>query len=164
MAITQYKIVKAPVNDAEAVIGEWLSNGWQPLGAPVMVEPNSNTIHQAMTKGSAEGSFTEFSGLISAAQTQAMSGTGKAFPSVVDGFVANAGDLPDVALDDYQRIYVFSGSNVAWGVQYQYDTTDPLNVVQPFWNEVAYAKVGQEILNLDDNKKYSWSGTAWVEV
>ena len=55
MAITQYKVVKAPVQDAERVIGEWLAKGWQPLGAPVMVEPNSATIFQAMTIGTADG-------------------------------------------------------------------------------------------------------------
>lgn len=55
MAITQYKVVKAPVQDAERVIGEWLAKGWQPLGAPVMVEPNSSSIFQAMTIGTADG-------------------------------------------------------------------------------------------------------------
>ena len=55
MAITQYKVVKAPVQDAESVIGEWLAKGWQPLGAPVIVEPNSSSIFQAMTIGTADG-------------------------------------------------------------------------------------------------------------
>ncbi|WP_205880004.1 hypothetical protein [Lampropedia aestuarii] len=55
MAITDYKVVKAPLGDAETLIGRLIADGWQPLGAPVMLEPDNGTIYQAVTKGVAEG-------------------------------------------------------------------------------------------------------------
>ena len=55
MAITDYKVVKAPLGDAEALIGRLIADGWQPWGVPVMLEPDNCTIYQAMTKGEAEG-------------------------------------------------------------------------------------------------------------
>lgn len=58
MAITAYKVVKSPVVDAEALIGQMIALGWQPLGAPLMVEPDRGTIYQAMIQGSADGGGT----------------------------------------------------------------------------------------------------------
>ena len=90
MAITQYKVVKAPVQDAESVIGEWLAKGWQPLGAPVMVETNSSSIFQAMTIGTADGGGGGGPVTIVVADISDASDTGKAVMQAADKAAARA--------------------------------------------------------------------------
>ena len=90
MAITQYKVVKAPVQDAESVIGEWLAKGWQPLGAPVMVESNSSSIFQAMTIGTADGGGGSGPVTIVVADISDATDTGKAVMLAADQAAARA--------------------------------------------------------------------------
>lgn len=51
MAYTNYKIVQAPLDQAEAVVAASIADGWQPLGAPVMFWPQDKVVYQAMVKG-----------------------------------------------------------------------------------------------------------------
>ena len=55
MAYTAYRVLRAPVEKIEDLMDKAISDGWQPLGAPVLVAPDTNMLYQAIAKGSPDG-------------------------------------------------------------------------------------------------------------
>lgn len=51
MAYTNYKMIKAPINQIEALIATAIAEGWQPFGGPFVVFPADREIYQAVVKG-----------------------------------------------------------------------------------------------------------------
>lgn len=48
--VTDYKIIKAPVNAIELAMKTAIADGWQPWGNPVILEHADTTIMQAVVK------------------------------------------------------------------------------------------------------------------
>lgn len=61
MAITNYKIIKAPLYAIEAQVGAAIGGGWVPFGSPSLVYPQDKEIYQALIKGTpTEGDITDY--------------------------------------------------------------------------------------------------------
>lgn len=54
-AITDYRIIKAPVESISAAMAEAIADGYQPFERPIMLYPADKTMLQAVIKGSADG-------------------------------------------------------------------------------------------------------------
>lgn len=55
MAYTAYRVLKAPLNQIDQLMAAAIAEGWQPLGAPIMQEPQTGTLYQALVQGTPDG-------------------------------------------------------------------------------------------------------------
>lgn len=51
MSVTAYKMLKAPINQIDRLVGDAITDGWQPFGSPIMLFPQSMEVYQAVVKG-----------------------------------------------------------------------------------------------------------------
>ncbi|HEJ6419606.1 TPA: DUF1737 domain-containing protein [Pseudomonas aeruginosa] len=58
MAYTAYRVLKAPIDQIERFMTEAIADGWQPLGAPILLYPDDKAVYQALVKGTPDGSGT----------------------------------------------------------------------------------------------------------
>jgi hypothetical protein len=55
MPITDYKVLRAPLDQIELIVSQAIEAGWQPYGAPVGVKTNSSELAQIVIKGTLDG-------------------------------------------------------------------------------------------------------------
>ena len=55
MAVTGYRVLKAPIDQIERFMAEAIADGWQPLGAPLILPSSDKDVHQAIIKGTPDG-------------------------------------------------------------------------------------------------------------
>lgn len=58
MAYTAYRVLKAPIDQIERFMTEAIADGWQPLGAPILLYPDDKAVYQALVKGTPDSSGT----------------------------------------------------------------------------------------------------------
>lgn len=55
MAITAYRMIKVPIDQIERFMTEFIADGWQPYGAPLLLSTDDKAVYQAIVKGVPDG-------------------------------------------------------------------------------------------------------------
>lgn len=55
MAVTAYRMIKLPIDQIERFMTEFIADGWQPYGAPLLLQTDDKAVYQAIVKGAPDG-------------------------------------------------------------------------------------------------------------